>query len=88
LWPELTGQGEQGVLKDPATSTFCQVDAGQGTHADIPAARATLPGEHAVQLEAFALAEKLPVSQASHLEALAAAEYDPGLQEEHVYSEA
>jgi hypothetical protein len=84
----LAGQGEQGVFKDPATSRFCHVDTGQGTHADIPEETATLPGEHAVHLEAFALAEKLPASQASHFEALAAEEYDPGLQEEHVYSEA
>ncbi len=64
------------------------MDTGQGTHADIPEETVTLPGEHAVQLEAFALAEKLPASQASYFEALTAAEYDPGLQEEHVYSEA
>ena len=64
------------------------MDTGQGTHADIPEAIATLPGEHAEQLEALAFAEKLPASQASHFEALVEAEYDPGLQEEHVYSEA
>jgi len=85
LWPELAGQGKQGVFKDPPSSRFCHVDTGQGTHADIPEAIATLPGEHAEQLEALALAEKLPVLQASHLEALAEAEYVPALQEEHVY---
>jgi hypothetical protein len=70
----LTGQGEQGVLRDPAKATFCQVDSGQETHADILEATATLPGEQAVQLEAFALAEKVPESQVSHCEALEAAE--------------
>jgi hypothetical protein len=37
LWPELAGQREQGVLMCPAAAIFCQVDGGQGTHADIPA---------------------------------------------------
>ena len=50
------------------------MDTGQGTHADIPEETATLPWEHAVQLEAFALAEKVPESQVSHCEALEAAE--------------
>jgi hypothetical protein len=50
------------------------VDAGQGTHADIPAARATLPLGHAVHCTAAVLPVKVPGAQASQTEALEAAE--------------
>jgi hypothetical protein len=70
----------QGVLRDPGASTSCQVDAGQGMHADMPGAMATLPLAQSVQLAllgAPTLAENLPATQASHVEELAAAEKVP-----------
>jgi hypothetical protein len=78
-WPEFAGHGAHGALRCPGSSTSCQVDAGQGTHADIPEARATLPKSerslaHGVQRDSPALAEKVPGAQASETEALAAAE--------------
>jgi hypothetical protein len=61
------------------------VDAGQGTHAGMPEASATLPLAHAVQvllLEAATLRENLPGTQASQEEELAAAEKEPAAQTE------
>ena len=82
-WPEFAGQGEQGVLRDPGASTSCQVDGGQGTHADMPAASATLPLAHNVQLlslEAAMLSENLPGAQESHTEELGKEEKVPAEQ--------
>jgi hypothetical protein len=71
------------VLRDPRASTSCQVDGGQGTHEDMPAASATLPLAHDVQLlslEAVMLSENFPGAQESHTEELGEEEKVPAEQ--------
>jgi len=69
-WPEFSGQREQGVLKCPKIPMSCQVDAGQGTHADIPSSSATLPMGQSVHIDA-AKFENFPDTHKSHLEEFA-----------------
>ena len=70
---EFSGHGVHGALRDPGIATSCQVEAGQGTHADMPSLRATVPAAHAVHAllaGASTAAENLPAGHRVHCEAL------------------
>ena len=80
---ELSGHGVHAELRCPGMSKSCHVDAGQGTHADIPGLRATLPLAHAwhvLLLEAAMLADDLPAAQVLQTEALLVSEKVPAPQ--------